>query len=58
MYIKDDITRLLAGKNFGEAAVAAAMKTGFPPLNPFGSAEDLQKSQADIQQVTGFIFYN
>lgn len=60
MYIKDEFTRLLAGKNFGEAAVAAAaagFKTGFPQMNPFGaappvSAEDLQKSQADIQQVS------
>ncbi len=64
MYIKDEFTRLFAGKNFGETAAAAAaaaagFKGGFPlPLNPFsaagggvGVAEDLAKSQADIQQV-------
>ncbi len=60
MYIKDEFTRLFAGKNFGEAAAAAAgFKGSFPPpLNPFlaagggvGVAEDLAKSQADIQQV-------
>ena len=67
MYIKDEFTRLFAGKNFGEAAAAAAaaaagFKGGFPPLNPFsaaggGVAEDLAKSQADIQQVFIVFFF-